>query len=204
MHPQIQPLSLPVNLLTSQRAPLERLLARLRTKKIFPYVVGKNVLDFGCGREAWNANEIRSVCASIIGVEKSFTSRVKLDTITIFPKLDDIVNSIYQPFDVVLALAVFEHIEPMSLRGILTRLHECTTPSGMIVATVPTPQARRILEVAAYRLHLIDRSQIDDHKVYYDDLWIKAITTDTGWYVASYQRFQLGLNSIFVLKKQSI
>jgi hypothetical protein len=48
---------------------------------------------------------------------------------------------------------------------------------------------------------LIDRSQIEDHKVYYDEKWLGEIVDGTGWKLESYRSFQLGMNGFFKLKR---
>ena len=60
---------------TTKEAFLEKFLANARSKKIMPYINNKNVLDFGCGRNAWNANTIYRYCKSIEGVEENFSVR---------------------------------------------------------------------------------------------------------------------------------
>ena len=55
--------------MTTQKAPLERFLANQRIKKVRYYAYGRRVVDFGCGLEAWAANELQKHCVSIIGIE---------------------------------------------------------------------------------------------------------------------------------------
>jgi hypothetical protein len=54
----------------------------------------------------------------------------------------------------------------------------------------------------SFKLGLIDPSQIRDHKVYYDDLWLKEILGETAWSLSFYKTFQLGLNSLVVLSRE--
>jgi hypothetical protein len=96
---------------------------------------------------------------------------------------------------------VFEHIPPLDLVNVLHHLAKISTPDAIIVGTVPTPLARPVLEFLSFKLGLIDSSQINDHWVYYDDLWLKEILALTPWRMQSYKLFQLGLNSEFILSK---
>lgn len=182
---------------TTQEAFLEKFLANARSKKIMPYINNKNVLDFGCGRNAWNANTIYRYCKSIEGVEENFSVPQLVGKVNVYPSLNHIPER--REFDVILALAVFEHIYPFALIDILNKIAAICSRNAILVGTVPTPQARPILEFLAYRLRLIDESQIRDHKVYYDDLWLLAIVRQTAWKLTAYKRFQLGINSYFVL-----
>ena len=186
--------------MTTQNAPLEQLLNRLRTKKIKQYISGKHVLDFGCGQSAWTARSLTGDCASIVGVDESLDlEEYQVDGITLFKHLDSLRN---QTFDVILMLAVIEHIRPFDFRDLLNEFLNVTDDQGVIVATIPTTKSRPVLEFLSYKLGLIDPSQIRDHKVYYDDLWLSYIVNQAGWRLNRYSLFQLGMNSRFELSKQ--
>ena len=187
---------------TTQEAPLEKFLANARSKKIIPYVRKKNVLDFGCGIKAWNANAIYEHCKSIEGVEENYSTPQLVGKVNVYPGLSHIGEQ--RKFDVILALAVFEHIDPFTLIEILNKMSTVCTENAILVGTVPTPKARKILEFISYRLRLIDESQIRDHKVYYDDFWLSTVVRKTAWQVSSYKTFQLGLNSLFTLQPTKI
>ena len=98
-------------------------------------------------------------------------------------------------------MAVFEHINPFNLRKILDEIYSKTSKNAIIFGTTPTPLSRPVLEILSYKMKLIDESQIRDHKVYYDDFWLKSILTKTNWRIRSYRTFQFGLNSEFILCK---
>jgi hypothetical protein len=197
LHSQVQS-SQEMTTPTTQNAPLERLLARQRCKHVQPHVKGKRVLDFGCGVNAWNAIEIQHICTHVDGVDRSLPSTLTTNGINLYKEIDEIIGSTY---DVIIALAVFEHIKPLQLRDILTNLVNLTHAESSIIGTVPSPRSRRVLEFLSYRLGMIDRSQIEDHKVYYDDLWLREITEGTGWRLHQYKRFQLGMNGFFWLRR---
>jgi hypothetical protein len=186
---------------TTQSAPLERLLAAIRANRLRDYVRQKRVLDFGCGRNAWAARSIKSLVRLVHGVDASLgTPEVVLDDILLVQSIGQLPRADYE---VIAALAVFEHIPPFDLVNVLHYLAKISTPDAIIVGTVPTPLARPVLEFLSFKLGLIDSSQINDHWVYYDDLWLKEIVALTPWKIGSYKLFQLGLNSEFVLAKQS-
>lgn len=183
---------------TTQEAPLEAFLAKARSRKIVHYLRNKNVLDFGCGKHAWIANAVYKYCKSIEGIEENYKAPSKVGKVNVYPNLSYIQDS--QKFDVILALAVFEHIDPFMLISILIEISRICSQNAVLVGTVPTPLARPLLEFLSYRLKLIDESQIRDHKVYYDDFWLSTIINKTPWRVTSYKKFQLGMNSIFTLE----
>ena len=183
---------------TTQKAPLERFLARQRTKRVRALVQGRTVLDFGCGAQAWAARELKPLCRRIDGVETTVAAGV-VHGIQVVNQLEHLRHSDYE---VVIALAVFEHLHPNQLQQVLHHLHDITVPEGLVVGTVPTPLARPVLDLLSYSLRLIDSSQIRDHKVYYDDLWLPEILNDTPWQLQRYRTFQLGMNSFFVLQNR--
>jgi len=181
---------------TTQKAFLEKFLAKQRSKQILPFVKGKNVLDFGCGLDAWNANLIYSHCKNVVGIEQNQTVSIKVGKVNVFPSLNDMPHI---KFDVVLALAVFEHIDPFALINILNQLSHFCSKDALLIGTAPTPRARPILEFLSFKLNLIDPTQTKDHKVYYDDLWLKTLTNRSRWTLISYKKFQLGCNARFVM-----
>ncbi len=186
---------------TTQSAPLERLLAAVRASRLRDYVSQKRVLDFGCGRKAWAARSIKSRVGLVHGVDASLGKpEIVLDDVLLFQSIGQLPRTDYE---VIAALAVFEHIPPFDLVNVLHHLANISTPDAIIVGTVPTPLARPVLEFLSFKLGLIDSSQINDHWVYYDDLWLKEIVALTPWKVQSYKLFQLGLNSEFVLARKS-
>lgn len=186
---------------TTQDALLENLLRKLRTKRIVPFTQGKRVLDFGCGREALTLQFIRPYAAALAGFDTCFEGEDSQTVagIQVFGSVSAL--SAMPKFDLVTSLACFEHLTSDELTQALQDLYAVTTEASLIVGTVPTPPAKPVLEFLSYRLRWIDRSQIEDHKVYYDRETLEQAVKRGGWKLRSYQRFQLGMNSFFVLGK---
>ena len=76
-----------------------------------------------------------------------------------------------------------------------------SSDDAVLLATVPTPWAKPVLEFLSYKLRLIDPSQIKDHEVYYNKTMLENALQGTGWKLDFYKRFQFGMNSFFQLKK---
>ncbi len=70
-------------------------------------------------------------------------------------------------FDVVSMLAVFEHIEPSLLPGILADIRRVLKKGGVYVMTTPAAWTENLLKVMA-RLNLVSSNEIDEHKGAYD------------------------------------
>lgn len=185
---------------TTQHAPLEKLLSIYRYRRLNEIYKDKRVLDFGCGLEAWSVKSMAKKAHVVHGVDASLPGiRTISDNACLFPSTKDLPHDNY---DLIVALAVFEHIPPFDLVSVLADLYKLSHKDALIFGTVPTPLARPLLELLALRLRLIDSSQILDHWVYYDDLWLSEIVALSEWQVISYKKFQFGLNSQFLLAKK--
>ena len=184
---------------TSQKAPLEKFLSYLRYKKTLKYVRNKKVLDFGCGINDWNSSFIGKYPKLIHGVDRSLpknwvnNSKVKL--------YRDVKDLPFSDYEIILSMAVFEHIDPFDLIEILQDMYSITSKNALIFGTTPTPLGRPVLEFLSYKLRLIDESQIKDHEIYYDDFWLNKILSKTKWKLSFYKTFQFGMNSEFVFSK---
>ena len=187
---------------TTQHAPLEGLLTRHRTRKILPYAKGKRVLDFGCGAHLHTLRTLKNVATARIGFDRLFAGQPAQktgDDITLIGCLEEIAN---RQINCVTALACFEHLEPDLFNTTLATLHHFTDEDAIVVGTVPTPPAKPLLEFLSYRLALIDRSQIEDHQVYYDRTLLANTVAKAGWQLDEYKLFQFGFNSFFCLRKR--
>jgi SAM-dependent methyltransferase len=74
-------------------------------------------------------------------------------------------------FDVVMLISVLEHLaQPLAA---LESAHALLKPGGVLLINVPTWRGKFFLELSAFRLGLSPKTEMDDHKMYYDqrDLW---------------------------------
>jgi len=182
---------------TTQSAPLEKFLAGRRLARLKNIYQGKQVLDFGCGLHGRAVAHMSKKAFIVHGVDPSIKKHLSGRN-SLFSSLDDLQG---QKYDLITAFAVFEHIPPFQLVDLLAAFHRMTSDNGLIFGTVPTPLSRPVLEFLSFKLKLIDSSQIKDHWVYYDDLWLQEIVALAGWRLARYKKFQFGLNSEFKLIK---
>ena len=185
---------------TTQNAPLERILSYFRYKRTIKYIKNKKVLDFGCGIKNWNYEFIGRYPKLLHGLDRSMPSAgVNHNVFDIFRDIQDLP---FNDYEIVLSMAVFEHIDPFILIDILNELTDRTSKNAIIFGTTPTPLARPVLEFLSYKLKLIDESQVRDHEIYYDDFWFNKILSNTNWILSYYKTFQFGLNSEFILSKK--
>ena len=100
-------------------------------------------------------------------------------------------------FDVFTALAVFEHMPPKEIvesgRMIASRLER----GGVLVATVPSPFVDHILHLLMF-FNLIDGQEAHQHYGFVPKDLIELF--DGSLRLVRHQKFQLGLNNIFVFE----
>lgn len=132
------------------------------------------VLEPGCGYRATHLVALASRLKRGVGVDfriaPELSRHEKLtfhqDPIEVaLPKLQG------QLFDAVLLISVLEHLQdPLA---VIEAVRQLLKPSGVLLINVPTWRGKRFLEFSAFRVGLSARTEMDDHKMYYDkrDLW---------------------------------
>ena len=154
------------------------------------------MLDIGCGWEAKFLWEVEPYIASGIGVDFKVPElklgKIRTERLTLVDHLPYPDAS----FDLVTMLAVLEHLEQPT--SILREIMRVLTPSGKLVLTVPSKRAKPILEFLAFRLGLVSRAEIADHKTYYDRRSLTRLLEQTGFAVCEHHYFHLGMNNFSV------
>jgi ubiquinone/menaquinone biosynthesis C-methylase UbiE len=97
-------------------------------------------------------------------------------------------------FDVVTMLAVFEHIEPAKLTGLLSEIRRILKPGGMSVMTTPAVWTDRLLRALA-KIRLVSPAEIEEHKDAYSFKKITKFLTQAG---LSDQRLKFGYFELFM------
>lgn len=85
-------------------------------------------------------------------------------------------------FDVVSMLAVFEHIEPAKLDGILKEICRVLKCGGLYVLTTPACWTNNLLKIMA-ALNLVSPIEIEEHKAAYNPRWISSLLQDASFSV---------------------
>lgn len=104
-----------------------------------------------------------------------------------------------QPFDLVTALAVVEHIPEADQAGFAASCFRFLRGGGRLVITVPSPRVDELLRVLK-AVRVVDG--MADHQ-HYGFQPLKAIATfeGAGFVLERRSTFQLGLNNLFVFRK---
>ena len=130
--------------------------------------------DFGCGYDASFARMQLPVARSALLVDVALAADLRSDpkVTAIEGWLPDVLPTVEsESLDIVLLLSVLEHL--WDADAALAELFRITAPGGVALINVPSWRGKRFLELAAFRLGLSPRAEMDDHKRYYDprDLW---------------------------------
>jgi SAM-dependent methyltransferase len=117
----------------------------------------------------------------------------------LFP--DDLPPLPDEPFDAAVALAVFEHIPEDELSTWAKALAALLGPGGRLVITVPAPTVDQMLHVLI-RLRLIAGIEAHQHHGF-QPADLETVFTAPHWRRRKHQRFQLGLNHLYVFERTS-
>jgi len=105
-------------------------------------------------------------------------------------------------FDVVVMLAVLEHIDRKKLPQLLQNINRMLKKNGVLILTTPSPWATGLLW-ALSRTYLISKEEIDDHKELLSNGDITHQIEKAAFSSQNIQQgyFELGWNMWFVAKK---
>jgi len=132
------------------------------------------VLELGCGYRATQLIALEPKLKRGVGIDFQIAPELgALEKFTfhqgtikeILPKLEN------ESVDVVLLISVLEHLTDPQF--VLQSAQRLLRPSGLLLVNVPTWLGKWFLELSAFRLGLSPKTEIDDHKMYYEkrDLW---------------------------------
>ena len=176
----------------------DRVIQKRRYKKIISYIPEGCVLaDLGCG----NGDLLLRISARInhgYGIDTKVERNDKDSKLTF--KSADLNSNIPlgdESVDVVTALAVLEHLtNPDNFVKEIVRILK---PNGCFIMTTPSPKAKRLLELLAYKLKVISENDIRDHKTYYGKEQLLDLFAKFSLVKIDY--FQFGLNTVVIASK---
>jgi len=183
---------------------LEKILSEFRFGKIIKHIPQKaKVLDLGCG---FNGNFLQKIRKE--SGEKSPENYFGLD-ISVNPNMENIKlikHNLNNPipfedksFDVVTSLANLEHLENPEF--VLEEIYRVLKPKGILLLTAPSVYGKPVLEFLSFRLGLISRNEIEDHKNYFDRESLLKLLKVTGFSSVDHKYFQIFMNNFARAKK---
>lgn len=174
-------------------------------KRHLPEGSNLDVLELGCGYDASQLVALQDRLRHGVGVDFQIAPELKtMDRFTFYegaieeslPKLSD------QSFDAVLLISVLEHLREPLLS--LAAIRQLVKPSGVLLINVPTWRGKAFLEFSAFRLGLSPKTEMDDHKMYYDkrDLWPLLVRAGFKPSLIKLHYHKLGLNLFAVARQE--
>lgn len=154
------------------------------------------MLDVGCADGALfrRASGIRSGVG--IDVRTVDVDGLRRDTFELRPgSFPDAVAS-SETFDAIVMLAIVEHVPEGELRRWAAAIPPMLRAKGRLVITTPSPLVDRILN-AGMTLRVLDGMDVHQHHRF-DPNQVPAIFSVPGLRLKRQERFELGLNHLFV------
>jgi len=181
---------------------LDKVFQRMRNRKIIRYIPEDSVVcDIGCGREGNFLKMVSNFIKKGIGFdEKAENFRAPKYEIKRFCILENIPLE-DGSCDIVTMLAVLEHFS--NPQTVLNESFRILKKGGKLILTSPSPLAKPILEFLAFKLKMIDRREIKDHKNYFWPKDIKNMLFKSGFEENNIKNyfFELFLNNLIIAKK---
>ena len=185
---------------------LDKLIWQMRASQIrkhLPRAV-ESIADFGCGRSAplLHTLLVNGMVREATGIDLDPDFSTRTNTLTLF-KAD--LNAPLAlgdcSFDAALSLATLEHLDEPDLH--LREIHRVLKPNGILILTTPSPRGKPVLEFLAYRLKIIDRLEIEDHRQYFNSAMLESALERAGFIPSAInaRTFQFGMNNIVVASK---
>lgn len=176
---------------------IDKYLQNERIRNIKPFIRDNSlVLDIGC----FDGELFRQIDSQIqfgCGIDPLLEKTIKAKKYCLIPgKFPEDLPKDVGSFDVITALAVFEHISPENQRSFADACRQCLKPGGRVIVTVPSNFVDKILDILL-KLKLIDGMPLEQHHKFNPEI-TTAIFMQAGFEVEYTHKFQLGLNNLFV------
>jgi SAM-dependent methyltransferase len=182
---------------------LGRWLSTVRMRRYLGDTRGRRAADVGCGYDAALAVELFAHASSVllvdIAVDPALEQEGRHVLRGVLPGvLDDVPPD---SIDAIICNNVLEHLSDPDATA--RELHRMLAPGGVCVVNVPSWRGKWFLELAAFRLGFAPKTEMDDHKAYYDprDLWPVLVRAGFRPSEMKVVRHKGGLNTIARCRK---
>ena len=179
---------------------LDRKLQAARIRRAGPYAKGARVLDIGCADGAL-FRFLDSGLAGGVGID--------VDPVPVSTPKYQYVRGPFpaalpagDPFDLVTALAVVEHIPEEDQPAFAAGCMRALRTGGRVVITVPSSRVDDLLRMLK-AIRVVD-GMADQQHYGFNPLHAIAAFEGAGFALERHRRFQLGLNNLFVFRKPAV
>lgn len=180
----------------------DRILRKIREHAVLSRIrLNKSMAlaDIGCGRQAHLGWSLRHKIKTYTGVDLEVPN-MRLENIRLIQEDVDHLSAgqLGRKIDVIVSCAVIEHLKNPKRFVKLSR--DMLKKGGLLCITTPHPKTHDFLHLIG-RLHIIDHSEIHDHKYYFDVNDLRKLLMANGFEVLTTKRFLFGLNGLAIAKK---
>lgn len=181
---------------------LEGLLRKLRYKKVSQRIKKEGfLLDVGCGPDfiflKMNMDKIKFGYGLDKNADNLDFKNIKIIKLNLDDNYGIPINS--DSIDQIFMLATFEHLaRPEKILGEFYRLLK---RDGEIFLTTPAKLAKPILEFLAYKVGIVDKEGVKDHKYYFSKNELREMFKKSGFEMVKHRYFELGLNQFLIFRK---
>ena len=181
---------------------LDKYLQNWRIRKVLNHISGKvALLDIGChqGELLLKAKDKISIG---IGIDPQCSNGSLAPNLQLVKGMFPAVLPRHQGFDFITALAVLEHIPLHEQATFLKACFEMLNNNGTLILTVPDAKVDYLLKWLT-RFKLVSGMSLEQHFGF--DIHTTPLSAkNAGFELALHQRFQLGLNNLFVFSKTTL
>jgi len=178
---------------------VDRLLQRWRIAKARPFIApGATVLDVGSG-DGVLFQQLGAQISGGLGIDPTLITGRSAGAVRLVPGSFPKDVPAVEPFDAITMLAVLEHFPEGQYAGLKAGCCAFLKPGGRLIITVPSHRVDAILHWLRL-LRLIDGMALEEHHGY-DARRTAEIFSGPEFELVRHNRFQLGLNHLFVFRR---
>jgi 2-polyprenyl-3-methyl-5-hydroxy-6-metoxy-1,4-benzoquinol methylase len=180
---------------------VDRLLQAWRQRQALSWIPdGARVLDVGC----FDGTLFRKLGTRLgygVGIEPLLGEPERTSRYELLPGEFPDGLPPTEPFDVIAALAVLEHVPAAELARWAAACRDHLRPGGRVVATMPAAVVDSILHCLV-RLRVLHGMETEQHHGLDPADVVRAFET-AGFTLVHWSRFQLGMNNLLVLETRT-
>lgn len=178
---------------------LDIYLQNVRISKAKKYIhKNDSVLDIG-SVDGVMFDKWKGYISKGLGIDPTLKEKVVTDNYTLYPGYFPEACPKGEVFDAITLLAVLEHIPTNQQKQLAEGCYQYLKKGGRLIITVPSPQVDTILEILL-KLKLIEGMSLEEHYGYKPE-HTEVIFSNPMFKLIKKEKFQLGLNNLFVFER---